>query len=141
MVGLGVGLLLAGCGDEHVIQWRERVVTAEGGRAIGASCATLGEGEAVSTGAGAGPTDDGEPSSFPSYQLRWEGLGDGVRLSVSDVFGELVEEHTFDEAFLDSGERKTIAPAIPGGGLELVLWGGGACDAIDPADFEWQAAH
>lgn len=139
MVGLGAGLLLLGCGDEHVIQWRERVVTAEGSRAIGASCATLGEGDAVGTGAGAGPTKDGEPSSFPSYQLRWEGLADGVRLSVSDVFSVLVEQHMFDEPFLDSGERQTITPAIPGGGLELVLWGGAACEELDPADLD-QAA-
>lgn len=127
---------LAGCGEEHVIQWREKVVDSEGERTLGAACATLGEGHQVGSGSGVAPGGESETPSRPSYQLQWDGLADGVKLSVFDVHGELVEEHQFDEPFLDSGEREEITPALPGGGLLLTVWGGERCDPVDPSEFE-----
>jgi hypothetical protein len=128
--------LLAGCGEEHVIQWREHVTYAEGERAVGASCAKLGYGDQISSGTGAAPVTIGEAPPTPSYQLQWDGVAEGIKLTVLDVYGELVEEHQFDEVFLDSGEREEITPAIPGGGLRLTVWGGESCDAIDSSEFE-----
>jgi len=128
--------VLAGCGEEHVVQWREHVTDAEGERAVGASCATLGYGDQVGSGSGVAPGGEGEAASRPSYQLQWDGVADGIKLTVRDVYGELVEEHHFDEPFLDSGEHEEITPAIPGGGLRLTVWGGESCDPIDPSEFE-----
>jgi hypothetical protein len=63
-------------------------------------------------------------------------VADGIKLTVRNVYGELVEEHHFDEPFLDSGEHEEITPGIPGGGLRLTVWGGESCDPIDPSEFE-----
>ena len=127
--------VVSGCGDDHVIQWRERVTDAEGEHTVGAACAILGEGDQVGSGS-PGSGGEGDAASRPGYQLQWEGVADGVRLSVFDVHGELVEEREFGEAFLDGGEREEITPALDGGGLLLTVWGGERCDEIDASEFE-----
>jgi hypothetical protein len=135
LVALATPLFLSACGDEHVIQWREEVVDAAGERMRGGSCAELGAGDEVGSGSGVAPIE-GETPTTPSYQLKWVGLADGVQLSVFDVYGELVEERDFDQAFLDSGERIEIMPPLEGGSLRLTVWGGDRCDSIDASEFE-----
>jgi hypothetical protein len=135
LVAFATPLFLSACGDEHLIQWREEVVDAAGERMRGGSCAELGAGDEVGSGSGVAPIE-GETPTTPSYQLKWVGLADGVQLSVFDVYGELVEEHDFDRAFLDSGERVEIMPALEGGTLRLTVWGGDRCDPIDASEFE-----
>jgi hypothetical protein len=130
LVAFATPLFLSACGDEHVIQWQEEVVDAAGERMWGGSCARLGERDEVSSGSGVAPIE-GETPRRPSYQLKWVGVADGVRLSVFDVYGALVEERGFDHAFLDSGERIEIMPALDGGSLRLTVWGGDRCDEFE----------
>jgi hypothetical protein len=70
------------------------------------------------------------------WRLKWVGLADGVRLSVFDVYGALVEQRDFVQPFLDSGKRVEIMPALEGGSLRLTVWGGDGCDAFDASEFE-----
>jgi hypothetical protein len=58
------------------------------------------------------------------------GFDDGVRVLVSDENGDTLEERTYDESFLISGEPDSVVVSRDGiDFLRLKLWGGSTCES------------
>ncbi|HTU59975.1 MAG TPA: hypothetical protein VMF89_16095 [Polyangiales bacterium] len=95
------------------------LVGAEGGTAfVGSGC------DSVSDSAGAGTGFGG-----PDYEVTHLQQGDGILVTVRGAADEVLAEREYTEAFLATGEQKTLDVELGDGRtLRLRHWGGDSCE-------------
>jgi hypothetical protein len=114
-------LLASACADPLYLMHEEYWLEDGEERYIGGACQEVSEDVMSGTGTGG----DG-----PDYAITMTGLDEGVRVVVTGEDGDTLEERTYDEAFLSSGEPDSFV--VRSGGVEflrLKLWGGTTCQS------------
>jgi hypothetical protein len=115
-------LLLSACADPLYLMHEEHWLEDGEERYIGGACQDVSGSTTTGTGVG---------GEGPSYAINMTGSDDdGVTVVVSDENGDTLEERTYDERFLSSGERDSIVVGRDGiDFLRLELWGGTTCES------------
>jgi len=114
-------LLLSACADPLYLMNEEYLVEDGEERYIGGACQQVSADVMSGTGAG---------GKGPDYALTMTGSDDSVTVVVSDENGDTLEERTYDEEFLSSGEPDSFAVRRDGiEFLRLKFWGGTTCES------------
>ena len=114
-------LLMSACADPLYLMHEEHWLENDEERYIGGGCQDVSAGTMSGTGAG---------GEGPNYALTMTGSDDSVRVVVSDENGDALEERTYDEDFLMSGEPDSFVVSRDGiEFLRLKFWGGTTCES------------
>lgn len=113
-------LLLSACEDPLYLMQEEYLLEGDDEVYIGGSCQEVSDGLTAGTGAGGDGRD---------YAVTTVGSDDGVTVTVTGEMGETLEERTYDERFLSSGESDSFVVRSEGVEfLRLKFWGGATCE-------------
>lgn len=113
-------LVLSACADPLYLMNEEYALDNGEERYIGGGCQDV---------SGDGTSGTGVGGEGPDYAIAMTGLDDGVRVVVTGENGDTLEERTYDEDFLLSGEVDSITVGDDGVDfLRLKLWGGTTCE-------------
>jgi hypothetical protein len=115
-------LFLSACADPLYLMHEEHSLENGEERYVGGACQDI----SASTTSGTGVGGEG-----PSYAINMTGSDDNsVTVVVSDENGDTLEQRTYDERFLSSGEPDTFVVGRDGiDFLRLKLWGGTTCES------------
>lgn len=113
--------LLGACGDPLFLMHEEHVVEDGEERYIGGGCQDV----SASVTSGTGTAGEG-----PGYAIEMTGSDDGVIVVVRDEKGVTLEERSYDEDFLLSGEVDSFELRRDGVAFgRLRFWGGTTCES------------
>lgn len=113
-------VLSSACSDALYIMHEEYLLEDEGERYVGGSCEEVRDGLKSGTGVG---------GEAPDYALTMFGSDESVRIVVRDQSGDTLEERTYNDNFLRSGDSDSFAVRRDGVEfLRLKFWGGPTCE-------------
>jgi len=116
----GSWFLLSACADPLYLMHEEYSLEGDEELYLGGGCQEVSD--AVMSGTGVG-------GEGPDYALTMTASDDSVRVVVTDQNGDTLEERTYDEQFLSSGEPDSFVVRRDGMGfLRLKFWGGTTCE-------------
>lgn len=133
--GLGAvacALFGVGCQNGPFFLQTEQYVTKGGHEEqVGRACISSQKGSGMGGGRAPGvpgAAGDGAGNAAVSgHSFNYEGVGNGVRLTVVDGNGQMLAERSYDSGFLDAGRKDQVTVELDGEALRFVGWGVATC--------------
>lgn len=136
LTAVGAGALTyvlfgAGCQNGPFLQTEQYVTKFGQEEQVGRACISSQKGSGMGGGRAPGvpgAAGDGTGSAAVSgHSFSYEGVGDGVRLTVVDGNGRTLAQRSYDAGFLEAGRKDQLTVEMESETLRFVGWGVATC--------------
>lgn len=128
---LACALFGVGCENGPFLQTEQYVTRGGQEEQIGRACISVEKGSGMGGGRAPGvpgAAGDGAGDAAASgHSFSYEGMGNGLRLTVLDGSGQTLAQRNYDAAFLDSGRKDQVTVEADAETLRFVGWGVPTC--------------